>query len=148
MVLANLNGQAPDEIARKLAAVAHGEKVKAISDRKEITVSPAMLARYVGTYEFTPKVNMRITPAGNQLMGQLSGQGKLSLFPESETLFFLKVVDAQLEFSKDAKGVVTDLILHLGGRDQKAIRSGSRRLKAPVQPSSSRHPSPRRRSTS
>ena len=88
VVLANLNGQAPDEIARKLAAVAHGEKVKAISDRKEIGLSPAMLARYVGTYEFTPKVNMKITPAGNQLMGQLSGQVNFLYSPSPIRFFF------------------------------------------------------------
>jgi Tfp pilus assembly protein PilF len=37
-------------------------------------------------------------------------------------MFFLKVVDAQIEFVKDASGAVTALVLHQGGRDQKAPR--------------------------
>jgi hypothetical protein len=41
------------------------------------------------------------------------------LFPESETKFFLKVVDAQVSFVKDDQGAVTHLILHQGG-EQKA----------------------------
>ncbi len=121
-VLANLNGQAPAEIARKLAALAHGEATQVTSERKEITVSPATLARYVGTYELAPRIDIKITLAGNQLMGQLSGQAKYPLFAESETLFFLKVVDAQIEFAKDEKGAITNLVLHQGGRDQKALR--------------------------
>lgn len=51
-------------------------------------------------------------------MTQLTGQGKLPIFAQSETMFFLKVVDAQLEFAADASSVV----LHQGGRSQKAIR--------------------------
>ena len=40
VVLTNLNGQAPDQIATMLAAIAHGEKVQLPSERKEISVAP------------------------------------------------------------------------------------------------------------
>ncbi|MGH9849424.1 MAG: serine hydrolase, partial [Blastocatellia bacterium] len=56
---------------------------------------------------------------GDSLMTQATGQPKFELFPESETRFFLKVVEAQVTFVKDDKGAVTHLILHQGG-DQKA----------------------------
>jgi hypothetical protein len=59
---------------------------------------------------------------GEQLMTQATNQPKFPIFPESETKFFLKVVDAQIEFVFDAKGEVTSLILHQGGRDQVAKR--------------------------
>jgi hypothetical protein len=52
-------------------------------------------------------------------MTQLTGQPKFELFPESETKFFLKVVDAQITFVKDDKGVITHAIVHQGG-DHKA----------------------------
>jgi len=52
-------------------------------------------------------------------MGAPKGQPQAELFPESETKFFLKVVDAQVTFVKDDKGAVTHLIWHQG-RDQKA----------------------------
>ncbi len=123
VVLANLNGPA-SEIAGKLGDVAIGKPIKLTSERKEIPLPAAKLAGYVGTYELTPKVKLMMTLDGDQLMTQLSGQPKLPVYPESETLFFLKVVDAQLEFGKDEKG--TYVILHQGGRDQKAPKISDR----------------------
>jgi hypothetical protein len=43
IVLANLNGSAPDEIANQVAATIHGQKVTLPSERKEITLSPEVL---------------------------------------------------------------------------------------------------------
>jgi len=44
------------------------------------------------------------------------------IFADSETMFFPKVVDAEIEFVKNEKGQVTHLVLHQGGRDTKALR--------------------------
>ena len=117
VVLANLNGGAPEEIATKLAAVAHGEKVVLPSERKEIAVSPAVLAPYVGTYQLAATFSVVITAERGQLMAQATNQPKFPLFAESETEFFLKVVDAEIEFFKNDKGEVTHLVLHQGGHD-------------------------------
>ena len=122
VVLANLNGQAPEQIASRLAAVVHGERVELPAERKEITVSPQVLAQYAGTYELQPGFDIVMTVEGGQLMAQATSQPKFPLFAESETRFFLKVVDAQVDFVKDDKGVVTHLVLHQGGRDMKAER--------------------------
>ena len=118
-----MNGNAPGEIAASLAAVAHGEKLKLPSERKEITLDPKVLAAadIVGTYELLAGANFLITLDGNQLSAKLASQPAFPIFPESETMFFLKVVDAQIEFVKEG-GKVTALILHQGGRDQKAPR--------------------------
>ena len=107
VVLANLSGQAPDSIAGNLAALAHGEKVVLSSERKEITVSPAILEKYVGTYELMPNFDIVMTLEDGQLMTQATGQSKFPMFAESETKFFLKVVDAEVEFFKNDKGEVT-----------------------------------------
>ncbi len=117
VVLSNLNGGAPGDIGGKLGAVMHGEPVVLASERKEISVSPEVLKSYVGTYELVPGVDMVITLDGGQMMTQLTGQPKFPLYAQSETLFFLKVVDAQVEFSKDASGKVTQATLHQNGRD-------------------------------
>jgi CubicO group peptidase (beta-lactamase class C family) len=122
VVLGNLQGDAPGGIAHKLAAVAHGETVVLASERKEVTVAPALLASYVGTYELSPAFALVMTLEGGQLMTQATGQGKLPLYAESETKFFLKAVDAQVEFVKNEKGEVTGLVLHQGGRDMKATK--------------------------
>jgi len=121
-VLANLNGSAPEQIAGQLAAIARGESVQLPSERKEITVSPKILADYAGTYELAPGFDLVVTLEGTQLMSQATGQPKVALFAETETKFFLKVVDAQIEFFRDDHGAVTHLMLHQGGRDMKAPR--------------------------
>jgi CubicO group peptidase (beta-lactamase class C family) len=122
VVLANLNGQAPDEIASKLAAVVHGENVVLPSERKETAVSPAILAKYVGTYGLMPGFDIVMTLEGGQLMTQATGQPKFPLFAESETKFFLKVVDAEVEFFRNEKGDVTHIMLHQGGQDVKGLK--------------------------
>jgi len=122
VVLANLNGGAPESIASNLAALARGEKVVLPSERKEIAVSPAILEKYVGTYELMPNFDIVVTLEGSQLMSQATGQSKFPMFAESETKFFLKVVDAEVEFFKNDKGDVTNLILHQGGHDVKGTK--------------------------
>ena len=65
---------------------------------------------------------MVVTLEGDQLMTQATGQGKIPIFAESETMFFLKVVDAEIEFFKNEKGQVTHLVLHQGGHETKGIK--------------------------
>ncbi len=126
VALSNLNGGAPQQIVSQLAAIVRGEKVELPSELKEISVAPKILEQFVGTYELAPKVNMMITIDNGQLISQVSGQGKVPLFATSETKFFPKVVDAEIEFGKDDKGVVTHLVLHQGGRDMKAPRTSDK----------------------
>ncbi len=83
--------------------------------RKEVTLSPDVLARYVGTFNFTPAFALVITRDGAQLYAQATDQPRFALFAEKEDEFFLKVVDAQVSFTKDSTGAVTGLVLHQNG---------------------------------
>jgi len=121
-VLANLNGPFAGQIAGNLAKVAYGEKVVLPAERKEIAVSPEILKQYVGTYELTPRFSLAITLEDGQLISQGTNQGKVPMFAESETMFFLKLVEAQIEFVENEKGEVTNLVLHQNGRDVKGVR--------------------------
>ena len=60
---------------------------------------------------------MAITVDHGQLISQMTRQGKVPLFAESETMFYTKVVDARIEFPKgDSKSPVTQLIrIRTGG---------------------------------
>ena len=118
IALSNVAGPIPGVLGTQLAAVMHGDSVTLTSERKDVTVPAATLSKYVGSYAIAPGAILTITLDGEQLLAQLTGQGKLQIFPQSETMFFLKVVDAQLEFAADASSVV----LHQGGRSQKATR--------------------------
>ncbi len=125
VVLANLNGQAPDQIARNLGDLAHGGTVQLTSERKEITLPVATLSKYVGTYELAPGVNMMMRLVGDHLTTQLTGQPQIPVFAESETKFFLKVVDAQVEFLTDASGAVTHAVMFQNGRERKLPRTSA-----------------------
>jgi hypothetical protein len=52
----------------------------------------------------------------------VTGQRKVPLFAESETMFFPKDINAEIEFPKDEKGPASQLILHQNGRDMTAKR--------------------------
>lgn len=116
---ADYGSPAPGKISQDLAAILFGEKYEVPRERVAIKVDPKLLDAYVGQYELRPDFILSISKEGDRLLSALTGQPQAELFPESETKFFLKIVDAQVTFVKDDKGVVTHLILHEGG-DQKA----------------------------
>jgi uncharacterized protein YneR len=69
---------------------------------------------------------MRITVVGNQLQSQLGMQPVVPLFAESETVFFPRVVDAELTFELDAGGKATALTLRQNGQERRALRIAER----------------------
>jgi hypothetical protein len=77
---------------------------------------------YIGSYRLNPNATFQITREGDQLFEQLTGQPKFPIFPQGEREFFLKVVDARIDFEVDASGKATTLTLHQNGRDQRAER--------------------------
>ena len=94
----------------------------ATKSRVPITLNPETAARYVGRYQIVPTFVLTFSREGNRCYVQATGQGRNEVFPETETDFFLKVVNAQISFVKDGAGRVTALILHQNGRDQTAAR--------------------------
>ncbi|MFY9935755.1 MAG: serine hydrolase [Silvibacterium sp.] len=91
-------------------------------ERTVVKMDPAVLARYVGTYELSPTFSVTFTLEGDQLMTHATNQPKFPVYPESQTKFFLKVVDAEVEFVSDEEGQVNAVILHQGGQDHKGVR--------------------------
>lgn len=82
---------------------------------KEVVVKESVLASYAGTYQIQLGFNIVITQKGKQLFGQATGQPKFELFPKTETGFYVKIVDAQIEFTVE-KGTVKSLTLFQGGQ--------------------------------
>ena len=83
--------------------------------RREIALDAAILDGYVGLYQLNDNAVLTVTREGTQLLAQLTGQGAAPIYPENQTRFFYKVIDAQISFINDAKGQATSLILHQGG---------------------------------
>ena len=90
---------------------------EAPKEKVEITLTPEVLKQYVGKYELAPTFHIVVTAKGNQLFAQATGQPQFELFAESETTFFLKVVPASIDFSKNDDGEISSLTLHQGGQD-------------------------------
>ncbi len=90
--------------------------------RTEVEVAEAILETYVGEYELGAERSLVLTLEDGALFVQPTGQEKLPLFAESETKFFLRVVEAQISFTKDDSGAVTGLILRQGTRERPGQR--------------------------
>ncbi len=84
--------------------------------KKEKFLPEELLDKYVGEYQIQPGFIIAFTREGNRLFTQATGQGKFEIFAETETKFFLKVVDAQVEFVADPDGKVNKMILYQGGQ--------------------------------
>ena len=122
VALRNANfGVSPDKVCTDLAAILFGEKYEIPSGQVVAKVDPKIFDAYVGEYQLAPNFILTITREGDRLMTQATGQGKIEIFPESETKFFPKVMEAKLTFVKDESGKVTHLILHQNG-DHKATK--------------------------
>ncbi|WP_263382287.1 serine hydrolase [Granulicella arctica] len=90
--------------------------------RTAITVDPKILATYTGTFELQPSFSLVVTAEDGKLMVQGTGQPKFPVYAESETKFFPLLFPAEIEFVKDDQGKITNLILHQGGHDMKAMK--------------------------
>jgi CubicO group peptidase (beta-lactamase class C family) len=59
---------------------------------------------------------------GGRFLTQATGQQQVEIYPASPTKFFLKVVEAEIDFNRDGSGKVTGLVLHQNGRDMPASK--------------------------
>ncbi len=69
------------------------------------TVNPKSYLAFEGHFDYGSSSVLEVTTKNNRLFVQLTGQEKFELFPENPKKYFLKVVDAQIEFlyDKDSK---------------------------------------------
>ena len=85
---------------------------------KELIIDDQTLQKYVGNYEIAPDFIISVYRKGDQMMAKATGQDEAEIFARTENIFYLKVVEAQLIFNLDTEGVVENLTLVQGGREQ------------------------------
>jgi beta-lactamase family protein/uncharacterized protein DUF3471 len=86
-------------------------------ERQAVAIDPKIFNAYVGQYEVAPGTILSVTQeTPGHFSAQLTGQPKFEILAENDTKFFLKVVDAELEFQKDAAGNVSEVILYQAGQ--------------------------------
>jgi hypothetical protein len=73
------------------------------------------LESYTGSYRLGPDEVLTVSKIDKQLFIKLTGQDKVAIYPETVSKFYLKVVDAQLEFIKDANGKIKKVVLYQDG---------------------------------
>jgi hypothetical protein len=93
--------------------------------RVAISLDTKLLDACVGQYEFPPDalspsgLKLTIWREGDKLLGKVKGdnvvKGAFDIFPESETVFFLKIDGSVFTFMKNDQGEVTGVTHHLEG---------------------------------
>jgi D-alanyl-D-alanine-carboxypeptidase/D-alanyl-D-alanine-endopeptidase len=121
VVMTNTNGAGADDIGMHLLnpALPLVPKPAPMKQRIAIDVGADVLATYAGTYQLAPTFAIEVTLKEGALFAQATGQPAFRLWPETPQDFFLKDVDAQVSFVRDAQAKVTALVLHQGGQDQR-----------------------------
>jgi len=88
----------------------------------ETVVMKSILKTYTGDFELQPGFILNISLDDSTLYGQATGQEKLMLTPQSDTLFLVEGIEAKISFPVSDKNYVSHLTLHQGGGVMKALR--------------------------
>jgi hypothetical protein len=83
------------------------------------SVDPAIYDDYVGRYAFEDGHRVAVLREGRRLMVDSEGaaMGKVEMFPESPTRFFLRMTNVQVTFIRDGDRAVTRVTARINGRD-------------------------------
>jgi len=113
IVLTNLAGANPARIAHGIGWLYNAELAPV--EHTAVQIDSKIFDAYAGEYQLGPDLVIRVFHEGDRFWAQAGEQQRAEIFPESETKFFLKAVDAQITFVKGPTGKVTHLILHQAG---------------------------------
>jgi serine-type D-Ala-D-Ala carboxypeptidase/endopeptidase len=91
---------------------------------KQTALDPATLQEYVGHYDLAPGAAFDVTLIQGQLMVQLTHQPSFPVYATAKDHFLYHVVDAQIDFERDAAGKVVALVLHQNGQTKRAPKAG------------------------
>src|SRR5713101_2948291 len=85
----------------------------------EIKIDAKLFDQYVGQYSFVddPEFILSFWREGEKFFMQPTNQGRIEIFAESETKFFLKIIEAQATFVFDAGGRVAGVVWRQNGID-------------------------------
>ena len=122
VVLGNISLAPSAEIAGYLGALAHGDAVQLLSEKKAITLAPSVLSRYAGVYQGANGQAITVKVDGAQLALQPPGGNALTLLAESETRFFMRDINLAVEFVRDGAGNVTECVILQGTLQERATR--------------------------
>ncbi len=88
-----------------------------VEEPAEVELTLEQLEEFVGKYQLAPNFYIEVFIKDGKLFERATGQEAFEIYPESESKFYMKVVDAQIEFKRDENGKVNEMILYQGGRE-------------------------------
>ena len=115
IVLSNFEHCPVTRISEDIAAIIFGKSYKLPQNEISLEEVVKNYPDYVGTYQLKANLPVNITIEGNQLFCQAQGQVKFQLHPESPNTFFPRDFEAKIEFVRDEKRKVIELILYQSG---------------------------------
>ncbi len=92
-------------------------------ERMVAKIDPAIYDSYVGQYTVGPGISFTVAREGDKLLFDVPGQPKIEAFPESETKFFFKIVDAQVTFIRNQQGEVTGIVFEMSGQTMRGKKT-------------------------
>jgi CubicO group peptidase (beta-lactamase class C family)/effector-binding domain-containing protein len=129
IILANAGAPLPtydvERTARTIAELyLHDELEPNDSPAVDTQVDPATYDAFTGLYDMGSYGVMQVTRSGSHLYEQTTNHGRVELFPHDRSRFFedWKVVDAGVEFVRNAAAEVSHLVFSLDGDAFRAPR--------------------------
>ena len=83
---------------------------------EEVVISSEILKTYVGKYQLAPDFFITISTNDGRLFLQATNQSKFEIYPSEVNQFYLKVVEAKVEFKPNKEGKIDQMILFQNGQ--------------------------------
>lgn len=122
VVLANTATMEIDVLAEQLIRALAGAKEQPREFAKVVEVAPEQMERLVGRYQLIPTFILTAKIEDGKLMVGATGQPFFQVFPQSDSKWSYRVVDASLTFELGDEGPAKAVILHQNGLNQRAER--------------------------
>jgi CubicO group peptidase (beta-lactamase class C family) len=112
-------GEGLDNLSANLSAIIFHKPYVLFHKQAFLKLPGDVLKKYIGRYDFDKKHHVYITLENDtlQMEAPQGGLPRSPLFAQDETNFYLKIIDARIEFVKDASGNISELIAHYKGKN-------------------------------
>ena len=91
--------------------------------REQVALEPRRLDAYVGAYQLGEGKSLYVKREDEQLIVELSERARFPIFPESETVFFMKVMDITFRFETGAAGKAVAVVMGQGGKEHRFAKA-------------------------
>jgi CubicO group peptidase (beta-lactamase class C family) len=122
MINANNNGGFVSEVLQSIAKEYEWPDFTPTRQREVVRVDGAILRSYEGRYRLERDNLISIQAEDDRLFAKFPGIGRVELYAESQTRFFITVADLHLDFVKGAGNDITSLTVRMSQQVQSATR--------------------------